>query len=67
MRLLAGPIADEYLTTDAPYSNERIKKLGFPVRHPTARTGIPAVLAGTPPAGPDGGPPDTRPGDRAAV
>jgi nucleoside-diphosphate-sugar epimerase len=44
MRLLAGQVGYEYLSTDASYTNARLTSLGFAFTYPSAREGLNALL-----------------------
>ncbi len=45
VRAFVGPVFHSYMTTDAMYSNRRLKELGFELEYPTVGAGMPAVAA----------------------
>jgi nucleoside-diphosphate-sugar epimerase len=45
-RLVVGPVAAEYLRTDAVFSNIRLRGVGFRFQYPTLEQGIEQIVAG---------------------
>jgi nucleoside-diphosphate-sugar epimerase len=49
LRLLVGPVVTDSLVCDTALSNERLRRLGFELEHPTTATGVPDVVRGARP------------------